>query len=179
MYLPEPVLALVVAYHADGDPVRRALARTRAALKGEGTTYAEIRRLMDLKAYELYRGELQRRTRLPKYQIPRGRFHMAYALGDRWEAVYAAGYLVEANQQYEAVPKATLVAGNLAQTLSWQFENDIEVACSVETDYVPEDALDEEEQEGENYDAVFVCTSTIEEYTPHIDIHNGVNAFVV
>lgn len=51
MYIPEPVLALVLAYHTDGQPVRRVLAGT-AQTRGDDR---RLDQLVDMVAYQVAR----------------------------------------------------------------------------------------------------------------------------
>lgn len=55
MFIPEPLLSLVVAYHADGNPVRRMLHRSRPARAGRWPNWGGARRLMDMVVYQIVR----------------------------------------------------------------------------------------------------------------------------
>lgn len=173
MYLPEPLLSLVVAYLTDGNPVPRILRQSRPARVGEARDWAAVRRLMDLKAYEL----------LQRERLGTGLVYtkMKMVLRDEERRVFAQAVI---DARASSIKPSSLQPPyadppGLYYHLIWPATDDkFWVHCTLEDTMTPWEAA-HLPYTLYPFDAIFICTGCVRDDDHARGLHNGVDVFVI
>jgi hypothetical protein len=125
MYIPGPVFALVLAYVTDGEPARRVLGRTEAALgRTEDRNWRETRRLMETVVYQLCREKKEEEDK------DWGPIQMVFLTGEI--RVEDCVYCLLAGTHDPALPTDLTTAASSYERISWLDKHNHVVAyCDV------------------------------------------------
>lgn len=165
MFIPEPLLSLVVAYHTDGNPVPRILCHSRPARVGEERDWAAVRRLMDLKAHELLKGARGE-------TIYKQRFMKVVTWVDETEEAFAKAVMLARVSKKPPLVQPPILGYHEQRyySLTWHDEGGLRVTCSFEEamPYTVKPAH-----------VIFVCKGRMLHDDHARRLHNGVNVFVI
>jgi hypothetical protein len=166
MYLPEPLLALVLCYFTDGDPVPRILRGSRPARVGEERDWAAVGRLMDLKAYTL-----GRRWRAVSLGMT-----VLLCDGDGDAAFAKAVINARAQTGMHLPPQWRVDWSRLFNCLLWYNDKSI---CCASCSFKNTRQGGRVPYSSHQCDALFICRGCLQDDEQALALHNGVDVFVV